>query len=427
MGDPKATITVHGTTVTLYLSPRDPNTTTITALKPAHARRIADTIRSARASGHVTVDSPLYAGLALWAWTGTTALAEDSWGKYRPLVARAIQEVGGTTLGSADKAWYQRYHALLDQAAVTHTHLVTIETMLGSFATWCDDSNAYVGPRPTGTGHRNLHLDYRGRARARRDEQRPPIELRDCPTWDYALGFGEILAEVAVERWGPEYACWRHAPTVQFLTGCRFAELPVLADTNFKLDDPKPHVRVLWQYADGATEPGNPNRKPTKDKRKRQAKLYGGAAGFLAPIVADASTRPGGLLLPLPHGLAGGTRALHRLYEAAIERYEERHGKTGYTSHWFRHAYASYALAPLAQGGYAASDREVADSLGHKRTDLVQERYHKTTESPLDLHHLPGEVATAEVVDLRAMNRPGSDGGSGYWFPTPAGSGCWAA
>jgi putative transposase len=27
----------------------------------------------------------------------------------------------------------------------------------------------------------------------------------------------------------------------------------------------------------------------------------------------------------------------------------------------------------------------------------------------------------------RCMNRPGSDGGSGYWFPTPSGVGCWAA
>ncbi|HWJ64771.1 MAG TPA: AMP-binding protein [Acidimicrobiales bacterium] len=25
------------------------------------------------------------------------------------------------------------------------------------------------------------------------------------------------------------------------------------------------------------------------------------------------------------------------------------------------------------------------------------------------------------------VNRPGFDGGSGYWFPTPAGSACWAA
>jgi hypothetical protein len=25
------------------------------------------------------------------------------------------------------------------------------------------------------------------------------------------------------------------------------------------------------------------------------------------------------------------------------------------------------------------------------------------------------------------VNRPGSDGGSGYWIPTPAGSACWAA
>ena len=29
--------------------------------------------------------------------------------------------------------------------------------------------------------------------------------------------------------------------------------------------------------------------------------------------------------------------------------------------------------------------------------------------------------------DNDGVNRPGSDGGSGYWIPTPAGSGCWAA
>ncbi len=401
MSDPKATIAVHGTTVTLYLSPRDRHPTEITTKKPALARRIADTIRAVRAEGKLDERSPLYAALALWAWTGTTALSEDSWGKYRPLVVRAIQEVGSTAPGSADKPWYQRYHALLDETAITHTHLATMETVLGSFASWCVDSHAYDGPRPTGKGHRGLHLDYRARARARNDDPDTPIELRDCPTWDYAIAFGEILGECAVERWGPEYACWRHAPTVQFLTGCRFAELPVLADTNFKLDDAKPHVRVDWQYADGVTSPGNPNRKPTKDKRRRKAKLYGGAPTFLAPIVADAAARPGGLLVPVPHTLATATRQLHRLYEAAVERFEKRYGRPGYTSHWFRHAYASYALAPIAQGGYAASDREVADSLGHKRTDLVQERYHKTTESPLDLHHLPGQVHAPDVIDVR--------------------------
>ena len=25
------------------------------------------------------------------------------------------------------------------------------------------------------------------------------------------------------------------------------------------------------------------------------------------------------------------------------------------------------------------------------------------------------------------VNRPGSDGDSGYWFPTPVGAVCWAA
>jgi hypothetical protein len=36
-------------------------------------------------------------------------------------------------------------------------------------------------------------------------------------------------------------------------------------------------------------------------------------------------------------------------------------------------------------------------------------------------------LADHQRVNDLFMNHPGSDGGSGYWFPTPVGVGCGAA
>jgi hypothetical protein len=37
------------------------------------------------------------------------------------------------------------------------------------------------------------------------------------------------------------------------------------------------------------------------------------------------------------------------------------------------------------------------------------------------------DKAKGVQADLGWVNRPGSDGDSGYWFPALAGAGCWAA
>lgn len=39
---------------------------------------------------------------------------------------------------------------------------------------------------------------------------------------------------------------------------------------------------------------------------------------------------------------------------------------------------------------------------------------------------VPGRLLRARVGDVVEVNHPGSGGGSFYWFPTPAGSVCWA-
>ena len=42
-------------------------------------------------------------------------------------------------------------------------------------------------------------------------------------------------------------------------------------------------------------------------------------------------------------------------------------------------------------------------------------------------HWLTHDVAGKANAQPVRMNRPGFVGGSGYWFPTPVGEGCWAA
>ena len=41
--------------------------------------------------------------------------------------------------------------------------------------------------------------------------------------------------------------------------------------------------------------------------------------------------------------------------------------------------------------------------------------------------HRDDTAEPAELVCQVGLNRPGSGGGSVYWFPTPLGSACWAA
>lgn len=393
MQDPKAAVTVHGNVVSFYMSPRDKAPVEIKAPNNKQARYAAKDIRAARSGQQIDGETRLYAAIALWAWVGTSDLEDSSWASYRPAALRICQKSGSRLLGKADKAWYKRWHEHLDEQQALISHVQMSETVLGSFATWCVESNSYDGPRPTGTNHRKLHTKYRELARKRSGLHGKRIKLTACPTLAEALRFGQVLGECAVKRWGPEYACWEHAPLIQFSIGCRFGELPVLTAENFDLDDlDDAKVWIFFQYRNGEREPGQPNTGLTKDKRTRWARIRHKAAVRLTPIVAEARTRPGQLLLPIPPHLKSGKRQLRSLYETAQDVYEERYGVEAYDSHWYRRAYVSWNRAPVERGGFDATDREVADWIGHYKTDLIQGTYDRIVPEPRHLSHDPGEL-----------------------------------
>ncbi|HVM07001.1 MAG TPA: BTAD domain-containing putative transcriptional regulator [Acidimicrobiales bacterium] len=107
------------------------------------------------------------------------------------------------------------------------------------------------------------------------------------------------------------------------------------------------------------------------------------------------------------------------------------------------HARANQALAAWFAGDEGAAVDAIADALhrGERAADQAPLVFAHAFDAWLavlrgDLQHARRRadqvLRQAREFDypqftLFILNRPGSDGGSGYWIPTPAGSACWAA
>jgi hypothetical protein len=71
--------------------------------------------------------------------------------------------------------------------------------------------------------------------------------------------------------------------------------------------------------------------------------------------------------------------------------------------------------------------------MGSSINDRLDERMVKARPFEVLDGSEPGDGQTLlwarlpDVITGVDVNRPGSDGDSGYWFPTPIGAACWAA
>jgi len=77
-------------------------------------------------------------------------------------------------------------------------------------------------------------------------------------------------------------------------------------------------------------------------------------------------------------------------------------------------------------------DLECDTAVGYTQTQHDWEQIKVTSWQDANSETIATAVEQKRAVDeqlaeIEALNRPGSDGGSGYWFPTPSGVGCWAA
>lgn len=381
-------ITVHGRSVHLYARPTDTTMFELPCLDQRAARVAADRIAQARTSKRFDASTPLYAAMLAWAWWGTGHLdPTDSWPKYRGTMRKTLLLTGGIELGAADRDWYSRLHQRCIKDGWTVSTLESLATVFGAFATWSTKSrDIWDGDRPGGSGLQQIHRAFRAEARTNADDA-PLIRTHDCPGLADAIAFGHTLGEIAVERWGPDYACWSDAPRIHFATGCRLMALPVLRGASFKLTEPaQASVHIAAQYRDGSHRPGAPRRGPTKDKGVRDARIWASEVEFMRERCDEAAGRAGGLLLPLPPHLKTGTRRLQDLLKTAIDE----HGYK-WTSHAHRRAYISWNLATRAEGGYGCSAARVALWVGHSDTQLITRTYWVPTSDEPDTWHSPGE------------------------------------
>ena len=381
--------TIHDRTVSLYARPDDKHPIEVRCADRHAARRAAERIERTRDSKRLEPDTPLYAAFAAWAWWGTGHLdPTDSWPKYRSRMRTILTLTGGTTMAAADRDWYGRLHQECVNRGWTESQLKSLATVISAFATWCVDTpGRWSGPRPSGGSHSQLHRHYRALARTQHGSATTKIRPEHCPNISDADAFGAVLGEHAANRWGPEYACWSHAPRLQIVTGCRLMELPVLRADSFELGaagDASVHVSA--QYKDGRHAPGAPGAGPTKNKGERDARIWTSQAQWVRSRCEEAAERPGGLLVPLPPELATGTRQLQSLLSRAIEAHEYR-----WTSHDHRKAYISWNLATRDEGGYGYSPARIRHWVGHSTTELIERCYWVPTPGANDDNHQPGE------------------------------------
>lgn len=340
-------------------------------------------------------DTPLWAVMVAWMLHDGPRLDPGSFPSYASDIRKINDLVGTAPLRACvDTDVYQRLFDQLDATAASESARRAIARTVGAVATWAQGSAWW--PYPTEMfGHHDRRRKIRksafdkGRDADTAADRTPTQITHDlCPTFDETVAFCTTLREMAADRWGPGARYLGDLPEVQYLTGGRFAEMLVTAPGDLHLDPTSPRCRIDSQlnkaipYVDGGG-----TRKATKNGKPRDVAIWAWATDELERIVADATQSRRHHLFGAPNGnIRYFARQYQDLYKQAAEAasYE-------YTSHWHRHAYASYNLATPAEGGYGRSLKAVSLWLGHSKTDLTAARYwHQVQPEQGWSDHRPG-------------------------------------
>jgi integrase len=169
----------------------------------------------------------------------------------------------------------------------------------------------------------------------------------------------------------------------------------------------------------------------------------------LALVDRIVATRSPGRALPHPRSgrpaqflfTHHGKRLSQKALRAELTRAADAAGIGPVTPHQLRHTYATALVnAGVSLQALMALLGHVSAEMSLRYARLFDTTVRAEYERALDLAKnrlgpLPADLPTGKrlpIVDGHtdwpdALNRPGSDGGSDHWFPTPAGVGCWTA
>lgn len=297
-----------------------------------------------------------------------------------------IGHLGGQWLTDCTLAVYKKWATKVIKEHHVDRFAAAAARTLNSCLTWAHDNGRWPSDHAAfgGTDARKAVVHRRRRAKSAptnphgRDDL---VSLEDCPLFEEAAAFGMCLGDAAVERWGEQARPLGRFPEVEYLTGTRVAECFALHTRHFKLRSESAHVKWQIDRSKAWTKPnladlsrfgpprvlaktGLPNGHPVQ--------LWEWGIEILAGIVAVADEHYGGWLFAacLPQ-YARPLDEFERFYREVRNRKDVAYP---FTSHWHRHAYASYNLASEMQGGYERSVDDVADWLGD-HPDTIRRTY----------------------------------------------------
>lgn len=201
------------------------------------------------------------------------------------------------------------------------------------------------------------------------------ITTRDCPTFEELQQFRSTLAQAAGDRrWKrgtSDGGYLGDVPLVQYSCGHRIGEVLVAHADHFDLEAAQPMVSIDFQLDDDiGWTPDGPGLTLTKNRKSRTAAIMEWAVEDLAALIEDARQNRNGWLFAPPGDVKDWDRVFSDLHLVARETANSPH-----TSHQYRHAYASYMLAPVGNGGYGRDLRTVSIWLGHSDPQVSSERY----------------------------------------------------
>ena len=373
----------------------DANTQVIDFTSPREAAHVAAGIRAVQTERFaITADTPFWQIAMRWMWAGSTTLKDTSFPSYRSdILLRLLPHVGHLPARFCDEDAYQSLFDQLGDAGASESMVRCSARTLGAICTWVAPESRWPLDRPPfGAVRLQRKVKEAAFKKARTLEETGPIRICHVPSWDEMIEFCADLRAAAVDRYGSDADYIGDLPLIQYVTSKRWGEALVAKASDFRLGECT--VATTCQYDKRRRwEAGvvDPPTTITKNGSPRTSVIWEEAVGLLEPIVARAAERPGGYLFPRTNDQLHWDDRLYRLYQDT-----QRAVGYQYTSHFHRHAYVTWNLATVDEGGYGRSIRKVAEWIGHTRVSETSERYwHPTEDEPGWSRHLPGSRAAA--------------------------------
>lgn len=264
--------------------------------------------------------------------------------------------------------WNAIFTGAVRQGASVST-LNALRRTLGALATF-GLFNSYFAEEPFGAARLCRGIVNKAKADAARRDGIPKggIALDRCPTPDDIEEFADSF-EVVYPGYGRRFVI------LSWCCGTRINETAALEAGDIDLENLLVHVdRQLDRY-----NPWPATRLP-KNGKQRVAKLWQIGADTAESLIADSRLTGGRLFPPKP----GFTMWSDELSHLATDAVRACSWNDVWTMHWTRHAYATYGLTPVTEGGYGLGLKSVQTSLGHERPSTTTDAYVQSVDHDVD-------------------------------------------